>query len=285
MRDPQQRLPLSLPHDTYPASTDVKVASWQDGMRTLTYTLEGGEVVLKHVFTSNVPSVQTLMTDLLERLQVDVRLRRLCREKSLYFSYDAGIPGKGNASAVAWDDAPHCITGARDLLVNHAQWYCEKEKKDAPVNHLSILAWVVAGSQRGRELISAKNYPVLIMCLGCEVVISLTRKSFRRAKMPSLDDLIPLEDGDATGPLELNMDVDSLSVLTSPTVHKVEDVDMEATSSITGKAPTRKAQKGEPILVTLVHGDMLMVSGDNFEYSLQRSGTSILLVGTRKEQP
>ncbi|KAG6824635.1 hypothetical protein H0H93_001789, partial [Arthromyces matolae] len=53
------------------------------------------------------------------------------------------------------------------------------------------------------------------------------------------------------------------------------------TAKHTGKVPSPKKQEKPPkppkpaVVVTLVHGDILVVSGDVFEYSLKRVGTSI----------
>ncbi|KAJ6581179.1 hypothetical protein B0H19DRAFT_496616 [Mycena capillaripes] len=44
------------------------------------------------------------------------------------------------------------------------------------------------------------------------------------------------------------------------------------------RKPTVRTVPPQPFIVTLVHGDILVLSGDDFNYSIVRSGTSILLV-------
>jgi len=55
--------------------------------------------------------------------------------------------------------------------------------------------------------------------------------------------------------------------------------DPSSVSTPAEKTPRRTQSTNKtPFIVTLVHGDILFLSGDNFEYSIVRSGTSILLV-------
>ncbi|KAF7370916.1 hypothetical protein MSAN_00725500 [Mycena sanguinolenta] len=60
---------------------------------------------------------------------------------------------------------------------------------------------------------------------------------------------------------------------------KVLDVPSQAPPARSAPMPkvTRRT-KPQPFIATLVHGDILLLSGDEFDYSILRSGTSILLV-------
>ncbi|KAF8655945.1 hypothetical protein AX16_002852 [Volvariella volvacea WC 439] len=55
--------------------------------------------------------------------------------------------------------------------------------------------------------------------------------------------------------------------------------------AVSTKAPSKKAgvKKADspPFVVSLVHGDMLMLFGEEFEYSIKRVGTTILAIGSR----
>ncbi|KAJ7636099.1 hypothetical protein DFH06DRAFT_659684, partial [Mycena polygramma] len=50
------------------------------------------------------------------------------------------------------------------------------------------------------------------------------------------------------------------------------------TDTVVKKRPYPRKIVSQSFAVTLVHGDVLFLSGDDFEYSIARSGTSILLV-------
>ena len=87
-RDPRQT-PLALPINTCDESrVDVRVADWDDGMRTLKYRpmrlanpgveagREEGEAILKHVFTCNSEELQWEATPLFAQIQREVCLSK-----------------------------------------------------------------------------------------------------------------------------------------------------------------------------------------------------------------
>ncbi|KIL62088.1 hypothetical protein M378DRAFT_804744 [Amanita muscaria Koide BX008] len=49
------------------------------------------------------------------------------------------------------------------------------------------------------------------------------------------------------------------------------------------KVKPKPTQASESMSVTLVHGDMLLFSGCDFEYSIKRMGTSILVIGSKED--
>jgi hypothetical protein len=79
VRDPQDRLPLSLPINTYPQPVKLKVAQFVEGTKVLTYVIHGEEnVYIKHVFTGNLLRLQPHATLLMRDIQLYVELTRPC---------------------------------------------------------------------------------------------------------------------------------------------------------------------------------------------------------------
>lgn len=94
IRNPHDAQPLPLPYNTFPEGVEARVASWSDGVRTLTYTLDGLQKdvrvelkseslaaaaavpVIKHVFTCNRPPLQVAATQLFVDIQSSVVLSR-----------------------------------------------------------------------------------------------------------------------------------------------------------------------------------------------------------------
>jgi len=85
MRDPQDRLQLSLPINTYPQPVKMKVAQFQEGTRVLTYMIRGEEnTYIQHVFTGNLLRLQPHATLLMRDIQLYVELTRPCTESGAY---------------------------------------------------------------------------------------------------------------------------------------------------------------------------------------------------------
>lgn len=77
MRDPQDRLQLSLPINTYPQPVKMKVAQFLEGTRVLTYMIRGEEnTYIQHVFTGNLLRLQPHATLLMRDIQLYVELTR-----------------------------------------------------------------------------------------------------------------------------------------------------------------------------------------------------------------
>jgi hypothetical protein len=88
MRDPQDRLPLSLPINTYPKPVKMKVAQFLEGTKVLTYMIRGEEnTYIQHVFTGNLLRLQPHATLLMRDIQLYVELTRPCTENGAYLLY------------------------------------------------------------------------------------------------------------------------------------------------------------------------------------------------------
>jgi len=87
VRDPQDRLPLSLPINTYPQPVKMKVARFVEGTKVLMYMIRGEEnTYIKHVFTGNLLRLQPHATLLMRDIQLYVELTRPCSENSVYLA-------------------------------------------------------------------------------------------------------------------------------------------------------------------------------------------------------
>jgi hypothetical protein len=100
IRNPHDAQPLPLPYNTFPEGVQARVASWSDGVRTLTYTLDrlqkgvklelksepqaaaAAVPVIKHVFTCNMPPLQVAATQLFMDIQSSVVLSRTVEDGS-----------------------------------------------------------------------------------------------------------------------------------------------------------------------------------------------------------
>lgn len=97
------------------------------------------------------------------------------------------------------------------------------------------------------------------MCLGCEVVLTIFPMSklpatASKVSIPDLGTLIPFE----TGELEEEGDI---------TMADGNQIEAEKANSmpITQKKVSFNKMAKDMLIVTLVHGDILMLSGDDFE--------------------
>ncbi|KAF9456067.1 hypothetical protein BDZ94DRAFT_1276582 [Collybia nuda] len=351
LRDPQQRLPVPMPYNTYPNGVDVRYTVRDNDMRAYTYVVSGDKdesVSVKHIFTCNSQHLQEDATQLLEAFQLDVPMQRKMGKTSLpyfYFEFSSGeasgiLP---SPPTTTWEDAPPCVLKAKEHLMSRAHVY--GEKPEVTVNTLSILAWISTGTRKGGSSLDCKTNSIIIMCLGADTVISVVPKSGFHAPVGSsaggsgtsvlIDDeaivadpnLITMDNlvlGDAmdvdpilasgapvstqaTAPAAssagggdfdevffapndgMDVDPEDVPVLDPATFLGNEDDmvpgdDMDDEPDAASRAPgsSRAAVKpSKPALViTLVHGDLLILSGDDFEYSIKRSGTSILLIGS-----
>ncbi|GLB41419.1 hypothetical protein LshimejAT787_1000190 [Lyophyllum shimeji] len=288
LRDPQQTWPLSHPCNTYPADVvEGTVAEWDDGMQAFSYAwqrktgVEGegqGLGRVTHVFTGNAEGLQGQADVLLRDVQIQVPLKRAMGGSSPYFSYTLGR-SKG---AVSWDDAPECMMFAKDVMCARAGVYGERE--DVPLDSMSVLAWVVAGTRKGSAALKATTHPVVLMLLGCEAAITFTPKAGFPEPEPEVA-VLPAPAGEGMVKMEVDDDGDLEmrdEPLPLPGGDAAADGGEEEGSGRGGRGRGTEPEKKQKnaIVVTMVHGDVVVLSGDAFEYSIKRFGTSILLIGS-----
>ncbi|KAF8159232.1 hypothetical protein B0H34DRAFT_702579 [Crassisporium funariophilum] len=286
LRDPQDNLPISLPYNTYPEPLTAAQTIWEDGTRTLSCDIvDDGSVFMRHIFTRNLPAMQVEATRLLMKIQVEVELVRSIGDSTPYFKYSASGPKNHRSETTPhWKDVPLCINHAKDWIIHRSRWYGELTDDQLSINHLMLLAWVTSGKGKGPEVIRAKKKCVVFHSFGCEIVMTATALTTAcaavavgKTERPNLDTLLPMEDIDLEEQDLGNGWVEAME-------EKEEEPTEEAVSEdkeVAYKPVSKKALK-RSLVITLVHGDVVVFYGDDFEYSIQRTGTSLLLIGSHQ---
>lgn len=78
LRDPQDRLSLPLPSNTYPGNgVQVKRAMWDDGTQTFSCLMpDANKCYIKHIFTSNLLHLQSYTEEWLKSIQLELDIVR-----------------------------------------------------------------------------------------------------------------------------------------------------------------------------------------------------------------
>ncbi|KAF5316310.1 hypothetical protein D9619_006834 [Psilocybe cf. subviscida] len=276
IRDPQERLPLNYPRNTYPTGTKVSRTNWKDGTQTFGYYInENSNVYIKHIFLGNVAELQKPMSNLMDQVQLTVPLLRPMVDNNPYFFYTAKCP-KSNTTPTKkpWDGVPDCINDAKKQVVDRTSWFAEIPEKNIWVEHIKIVAWITEGSKRGNEVIRAKKQCAILLAMGCTTLITVTPQSLEKNKTPGR------KSDPQENPLE---DVESGWVAVGGTVDdepggSAEDVDNPLEPAIIKKRRGPPKKKDRPsFTLSLYHGDMVVFYGDDFEYQLIKSEPSVLV--------
>lgn len=309
LRGPHHRLPIRDPLDCAPSSVGKIDSSWDDTMRNLTYQVNSG-VRVQHVFTGNQEILQQDATKLLLDIQKDVILSRSDLH-SPYFTWSTKLDHGNICSGdpAGQPEIPRLVFDIQDILLHYMQAYGEVD--DANINHIMIQAWTTPGSKRG-AVFNAKSHVVTIICLGAEVVMNLVpKRGFTEIPIESAEDCMEIDRERILSASQL-ADNGCSEILASAAVIVPDDCrqtggDPDVTNqpdpaSLTlgeasgpsgnvgdakaagkGKGTTGgKKSKPAPLelSMTLVHGDAIILEGDDFEYQIKRSGTTILLIGS-----
>ncbi|KIM39562.1 hypothetical protein M413DRAFT_447045 [Hebeloma cylindrosporum] len=293
MRDPQDRLQLSLPVNTYPQPVKMKIAQFLEGTRVITYMIRGEEdTYIKHVFTGNLLRLQPHATLLMRDIQLYVELMRPCTENGPYFYYTAAAPSDlREPTDKKWANLPGCLNQAKDIVLHRTRMYGEVKDKQISVNHLRLLAWVTAGTKKSPDLIRAKKHCVMFLAFGCNIVLTVWPRSMEvvtgsaaaivAAKLEEQEvELYTIADsnnadvgGSGSGGWiahDANTKGEEDNTTTTVALQSL------ASSPKKGKAPEKPPRPS--FMITLVHGDHVVFYGDDFEYSIKREGTSFLLM-------
>lgn len=110
------------------------------------------------------------------------------------------------------------------------------------------------------------------MCLGCEVILSISPKSAmppndNQTRLPDLDKLIQMESLD---PPEDQLTKPEPEENTNLNLGEKEGQPHLVSASSTVREVMGKNQRGEKVEMTLslVHGDVVLLEGDDFEVSI-----------------
>lgn len=117
---------------------------------------------------------------------------------------------------------------------------------------------------------------MVIMCLGCEVIISIAPKSAivpsdHQTRMPDLDKLIPMESFDPQEDQMTKPELgDGVKLESGTTEDNGDKGHTVSAPSMTRRGTRVKSQRSEraEMTLSLVHGDILVLEGDDFEVSI-----------------
>ncbi|KAH9884815.1 hypothetical protein C8Q73DRAFT_718989 [Cubamyces lactineus] len=291
--------PVSLPWDRYGDAVICGSSDGPDGLRRFTYVLSSAQMV-HHLFTRNRPEAQEEPSRLFSELQADIELIPESAAKSrpvtgsgpyyiCQFDASAFQGPANNLDGLLPSAAPQSVRSARELMLRRAWGYPCSEKLNT--SSLVIRAWRTAGNRKGC-LFAAEAAPVAVMCLGADVEFTFWQRRRAAGRTNHADYLGQM----ASAPIILTDDAPDeaagCSSVTRPTnqlsLNTVQSAGRPSASLIntttTRKTgPSRKGGKGvrdtpeDVLMVTLVHGDVLVVHGGTFEYSIKRTGMSIVL--------
>ncbi|KAI0741332.1 hypothetical protein C8Q80DRAFT_129408 [Daedaleopsis nitida] len=279
-RDVRGTDPTTFPMDKCDECVRRSMSDAPDGLRDFTYALSDTDTALvHHLFTRNHAHLQAVPTQLFHDIQAQVEMLgtqslgigRNGGQTVYSIEYASSSPSKfGNAKAKgkgkesAWpSDAPECVSRARDLMLRRGQ--LPKFASDLSIDHLTITAWRRSGNKKGCKL-SARHAPVIILALGADVDLSFSRVSETGVTTAKQTGRASVPKGkSARRGVSEDMAVDG--------------EDAPEPTSLDGGPARKRARtaksKDDILVVTLFHGDMLVVEGGVFEYSMKRSGMNM----------
>jgi len=302
-------------------------------------------VSLRHIFTGNQENLQIEPTTLLERIQCDVLLKKEDPSSPYFMHTTTLIPDSHDTQgATVPAGTSAAIRSICHALTELVEGYGEIAKPR--FGELLIRAWVATGSKKG-NVFHAKKSPVVILCLGAQVVLKFIPKAgYGDAPKPTTTDKAtcgddrsasPLMERRAESPLDMTVaqdsgfkvdqrpssnsqseknvkevaivadhehtdfDPDTSTIhpglgLNAPSQPGLDDIVLEhknaaepkerharqKTKAIKEKSKPIKEKKTlhPEICLTLVHGDGVILIGDDFECQIIRTGTTILVTGS-----
>ncbi|KAJ3530412.1 hypothetical protein NM688_g7713 [Phlebia brevispora] len=255
-------------------------AEQDQAFNILTYSpMSTDSVKVAHISTCNWATLQKVPDELFKDFQMQVPLapqETKNRQRSTrYYTYLSGEKDTMNA-AVPWSLVPSCVTRAKEYMEAH----CRQAFQDNgfAVGFLTTLAWYSKGSEKSRYT-DARTDKVIMMCLGADVDLAVTPCSTLHAVEGDTQHLSSALPGPSLPAEVLN----GLHTLDTMDTDSEEDVPLSvahprvvsATSASTAPVSGAKPKKGSEVFITLVHGDMLILSGDEFQWSLKRTGMSL----------
>lgn len=183
----------------------------------------------------------------------------------IFAGYFTSLVGGEDSGTLQWDRAPKCLVQARELMVHEARTYGEIE--NCTVGELVTFAWATTGKGKVSFLVlcniafsdiaqgpvlHAREGLVTILCLGADAAFTLT---------PKLDGVVP------NTPLSeaLPGDNDSM-ILFDSAVHAglIESTRVDGAVVHRKDAAATKTSH-DSLVVTMVHGDVLVLENSNFE--------------------
>ncbi|KAK7686282.1 hypothetical protein QCA50_010506 [Cerrena zonata] len=267
-RDPHNTAPITLPSDKYPSSVmSTQIKNEENGLRTFVYSV-GARAVVKHFFTCNEKHLQQYASELFKEFQISVKLEWQGAKTTLaagpYFTYLAGSDHEQGHASETWDRIPNCVDSSRKTVENLIQEQLE---------NLTVLAWYVSGNRKSPTPLPAKDRSVTILNLGADVELTLypvsgfpnnkeSSQPLLLSSVPTIEQLVLPEDDHDHMMLDERMRWRLLAYSEIEQAVPMGSLEKEA---VLGKGKAKNRVKGEEMFITLVHGDVLQLSGDDFE--------------------
>ncbi|KAI0330954.1 hypothetical protein GY45DRAFT_1249860 [Cubamyces sp. BRFM 1775] len=288
--------PVSLPWDRYGDVVICGSSDGPDGLRRFTYVL-GNAQMAHHLFTRNRAEAQEEPSRLFSELQAEIELvpESAAKSKSAngpyyisHYSASAFQQSTNNPNGFLPSATPQSVRSARELMLRRAWGYPGSDKLNA--SSLVIRAWRTAGNRKGC-IFAAETVPIALMCLGADVEFT-----FWRRRTPAERYQAEYLGQSASAPITLTDDPSdgldeaagySTAIRSANNATPIQSASGPTTSlSVNNGAarsagPSRNGGKSirdapeDVLMVTLVHGDVLVVHGGTFEYSIKRTGMSI----------
>ncbi|KAL6304551.1 hypothetical protein BKA93DRAFT_783028 [Sparassis latifolia] len=269
LRNPYTTAPQILPWDRPSDGVSSFTVKRPDSMRVFRYKL-GDSQIATHLFTGNLEKHQDQPTRLFREFQMKIEMPMRGLKAGLgagpYYTYFVGK--EGGVPAVPWADVPECVSAAKELMLHLGR--TDGGESSLKIDQLIVLAWTSTGSRKG--IFPAKKSCITLLCLGADIELSISvRSEVSPTRMKG-----GAQAANRAATSSTSSPAASL-VLSRRTAKK-----RKYPSSVqrkTSSAPSKNTWK-EALLVTLVHGDILVLTGDDFQYSMKRAGMNIVLIGT-----
>lgn len=253
VRGRNDRMPMARPHEMV-SVPGIMTTTWEDGTVTYMYPLSASRLV-KHIFAGNYPPLQEDASKLWVGLQ----------GKGVELIRDRDGPYYTCAFVGNREDWPESVKEAIEVVNDSAVGYGEFPS-GMVIQRVEVLAWFIKGSAKFKahetgavsQVLRAKQSLVGILSLGCEVEIFL-HKCRAVAELPSMEGTLTFKAEDGT-----------------------EQVTVDAGPSIAKPSAPRKRKVADAadLSIHMVHGDVLVLSGDDFEYNIKRSGSGMLVIAS-----
>jgi len=279
----------------------MTLADHEDKSRLFSYQFAPA-IIIKHLFTCNLDSLQQEPDRLFRDLQVNVELV-WCNPKEVptvgsCHTYHVGDELANTSSITPWNDVPECVMKARGLMERR----CSVAEPDTTlvINSMSVHGWMKAGRRKGCVsssdnedlqsaefqsqgcLLPAKHAKFVLLCLGADVELLIYQRADsdeKRAEgaveLSANDQIEDVLVGDDDVDAAMDVGLESVEDHDPSTIVLASSTSTAPVSHTTGKATAPQ----ETLFITLVHGDILILEGSDFEYTMRRTGMSIVVVG------
>ncbi|KAI9060937.1 hypothetical protein FKP32DRAFT_1594935 [Trametes sanguinea] len=279
--------PVSIPWDRYTEAVRGYSGDGADGLRRFTYVLNDAAFV-HHMFTRNRAEAQ-ITAEPSAKGKLGSRVGPYYHSQFSTAPFAVYGPEDDPWPAIA----PSSICQARELMLRRAQGAAATPPA---IDCLTICAWRTTGHKKG-TLFVAGDSPVVMLCLGADVEISFSQPKAPET-VPASTTTVPLPPWrtslqPTTGVSALDDEVEMVLVDELEEDDEAfaylsafpDDDPLSAAQDRPSAGPDRQARERsseEVLMLTLVHGDVMVVHGSALEYSIKRTGMSMLLVGSQQ---